>query len=59
MEGQRKAGERGFNLASLNLDAEPAPKKEPQKKVIIRSLPACCKKLLQERQYLKLKKAQN
>ena len=32
MEGQRKAGERGFNLASLNLDAEPAPKKEPQKK---------------------------
>lgn len=32
MEGQRKQGERGFNFASLNLDAEPAPKEEPKKK---------------------------
>ena len=32
MEGQRKAGERGFNFASLNFDVEPAPKEEPKKK---------------------------
>ena len=32
MEGQRKQGERGFNFASLNLNAEPAPKEEPKKK---------------------------
>ena len=32
MEGQRKAGERGFNFASLNIDVEPTPKEEPKKK---------------------------